>query len=136
MEKGNNLFKIKPGDTLSFGVIKTATGVQFSVYLPCEKDCKLKFYYIGRREPACVISLTDEYKRGGVYFVVITGINGGGKDGRSIMQVLSQDFEYMYEADGREFIDPYAQVLHGKSSWGKTVNNNKQKPGRNMPWGF
>ena len=127
MEKRNNLFNIKPGDTLSFGVIKTATGVQFSVYLPCEKDCKLKFYYIGRREPACVISLTDEYKRGGVYFVVITGINGGGKDGRSIMQVLSQDFEYMYEADGREFIDPYAQVLHGKSSWGKTVNNNKQK---------
>lgn len=125
MEKGNNLFKIKPGDTLSFGVIKTTTGVQFSVYLPYEKNCKLKFYYIEKKEPACIISLTDEYKRGGVYFVVITGIDGGNKDGRSIMQVLSQDFEYMYEADGREFIDPYAQVLHGKSSWGKTVNKQR-----------
>ena len=54
-----------------------ASGVQFSVYLPDEKDCKLKFYYIGRKEPACVIPLTDEYKRGGVYFITITGINSG-----------------------------------------------------------
>lgn len=127
MEKRNNLFNIKPGDTLSFGVIKAATGVQFSVYLPDEKDCKLKFYYIGRKEPACVIPLTEEYKRGGVYFVVITGINNEVKDGRSIMQALSQDFEYMYEADGREFIDPYAQVIHGKPSWGKAVNSSRQR---------
>lgn len=127
MEKRNNLFNIKPGDTLSFGVIKAATGVQFSVYLPDEKDCKLKFYYTGRKEPACVIPLTEEYKRGGVYFVVITGINNEVKDGRSIMQVLSQDFEYMYEADGKEFIDPYAQVIHGKPSWGKVVNSSRQR---------
>ena len=104
MGERNNLFNIKPGDTLSFGVIKAATGVQFSVYLPDEKNCKLKFYYIGRKEPACVIPLTEEFKRGGVYFVVVTGINSEDKDGRSIMQVLSQDFEYMYEADGKEFI--------------------------------
>lgn len=127
MEKRNNLFNIKPGDTLSFGVIKAATGVQFSVYLPYEKECKLKFYYIGRKEPACVIPLTEEFKRGGVYFVTITGINNKNKDGRSLIQILSQDFEYMYEADGREFIDPYAQIIHGKPSWGKTSKNSRQK---------
>ncbi len=127
MEKRNNLFNIKPGDTLSFGVIKAATGVQFSVYLPYEKECKLKFYYIGRKEPACVIPLTEEFKRGGVYFVTITGINNKDKDGRSLIQILSQDFEYMYEADGREFIDPYAQIIHGKPPWGKTGSNSRQK---------
>lgn len=138
MEKKNNLFNIKPGDTLSFGVIKAATGVQFSVYLPDEKDCKLKFYNIGRKEPACVIPLTEEFKRGGVYFVVITGINNSNKDGRSIMQVLSEDFEYMYEADGREFIDPYAQVIHGKPSWGKPVDGGRRKLVRGgiCPGGF
>lgn len=126
MGERNNLFNIKPGDTLSFGVIKAATGVQFSVYLPDEKNCKLKFYYIGRKEPACVIPLTEEFKRGGVYFVVVTGINSEDKDGRSIMQVLSQDFEYMYEADGKEFIDPYAQVVHGKPSWGKAAGGRQR----------
>ncbi len=126
MGERNNLFNIKPGDTLSFGVIKAATGVQFSVYLPDEKNCKLKFYYIGRKEPACVIPLTEEFKRGGVYFVVVTGINSEDKDGRSIMQVLSQDFEYMYEADGKEFIDPYAQVVHGKPSWGKAAGSRQR----------
>lgn len=126
MEKRNNLFNIKPGDTLSFGVIKAATGVQFSVYLPDETDCKLKFYYIGRKEPACVIPLTEEFKRGGVYFVVITGINSNEEDRRSIMQILSQDFEYMYEAGGKEFIDPYAQVIHGKPSWGKAAGSRQK----------
>ncbi len=136
MEKGNNLFNIKPGDTLSFGVIKAATGVQFSVYLPDEINCKLKFYYIGRKEPACIIPLTEEFKRGGVYFVVITGINNNKEDRRSIMQVLSQDFEYMYEASGKEFIDPYAQVIHGKPSWGKAVSRQKFVRGGICPEGF
>ncbi len=136
MEKGNNLFNIKPGDTLSFGVIKAATGVQFSVYLPDEINCKLKFYYIGRKEPACIIPLTEEFKRGGVYFVVITGINNNKEDRRSIMQVLSQDFEYMYEAGGKEFIDPYAQVIHGKPSWGKAVSRQKFVRGGICPEGF
>lgn len=126
MKKDNNLFKIKPGDTLSFGVIRVAAGVQFSVYLPDAKDCKLKLYHIGRKEPACVIALTKEYKRGGVYFVTISGINDE-NDNRSIVQILSQDFEYMYEADGKEFIDPYAQIIHGKSMWGKALNDKQKK---------
>ena len=126
MEKKNKLFNVKPGDTLSFGVIMAASGVQFSVYLPDEKDCKLKFYYIGRKEPACVIPLTDEYKRGGVYFITITGINSGSR-GRSLAQVLSQDFEYMYEADGKEFIDPYAHIIHGKSTWGKVMEESQKR---------
>lgn len=126
MEKKNKLFNVKPGDTLSFGVIMAASGVQFSVYLPDEKDCKLKFYYIGRKEPACVIPLTDEYKRGGVYFVTITGINSDSR-GRSLAQVLSQDFEYMYEADGKEFIDPYAHIIHGKSTWGKVMEESQKR---------
>lgn len=126
MEKKNKLFNVKPGDTLSFGVIMAASGVQFSVYLPDEKDCKLKFYYIGRKEPACVIPLTDEYKRGGVYFITVTGINSDSR-GRSLAQVLSQDFEYMYEADGKEFIDPYAHIIHGKSTWGKVLEESQKR---------
>ena len=128
MKNKKSLFKIRPGDLLSFGVIKVASGVQFSVYLPGEANCKLKLYRIGRKEPACVIPLTGEYKRGGVYFVIITGISESYKsEGRSIAQILSQDFEYMYEADGREFIDPYVHVIPGKSVWGKVYEEQNKK---------
>lgn len=127
MREKNNLFNTKPGDTLSFGVIRVAAGVQFSVYLPDEKDCKIKFYYKGRKEPACVIPLTEGFKRGGVYFITITGINYDDRSGRSLVQILSQDFEYMYEAGGREFIDPYAHIIHGKSIWGKALNASQKR---------
>lgn len=125
MGKKNRLFNIKPGDTLSFGVIRVAAGVQFSIYLPDGNDCNLKFYYTGRKEPACVIPLTKEYKRGGVYFITITGINGD-TSGRSLMQILSEDFEYMYETGGKEFADPYAHIIHGKANWGKALNDSQK----------
>lgn len=127
MEKKNSLFNIQPGDTLSFGIIRVAAGVQFSIYLPDGNDCKLKFYYTGRKEPACIIPLTNEYKRGGVYFITITGINKTDSRERSLMQILSQDFEYMYEASGREFVDPYAHIIHGKQVWGKVLNSSQKK---------
>lgn len=127
MRETNSLFNVKTGDTLSFGVIKVATGVQFSIYIPDGNDCKLKFYYTGRVEPACIIPLTNEYKRGGVYFITITGINKTDDNGRSLVQILSQDFEYMYEVDGREFVDPYAHIIHGKHIWGKALDSSQEK---------
>ena len=117
------MFNVKPGYTLSFGVNKVASGVQFSLYFPEGKNCMLKLYKIGKKEPSYVVNLTNEYKRGGVYFVTITG-----KDDKSdIAAILSKDYEYMYEADGEEFIDPYAQVIHGHDIWGKTLNDEQKK---------
>lgn len=127
MGNKDKLFNIKPGNTLSFGVIRVAAGLQFSVYLPNGNNCKLKFYYTGRKETACVIPLTNEYKKGGVYFITITGINSNDTSERSLAQVLSQDFEYMYEVDGKEFIDPYTHIIHGKPTWGKSLNDNQIK---------
>ncbi len=123
MEKNKGLFSIKAGDTLSFGVTKVADGVQFSIYIPGVTESYLKLYKKGRKEPSCVIRLTDEYKRGSVYFLKITGIKRRkDKDSRSLAAILSEEFEYMYETDGKEFIDPYAQVIHGRSNWGKVVD--------------
>lgn len=111
------LFNVQPGDTLTLGVTKVVKGVQFAVYLPDKKVCALKLYRIGRKLPAAVIPLKDEYKKGSVYFLTITGIRG--YDNCDIAAVLSEEYEYMYEADGQEFVDPYAQIIHGREKWGK-----------------
>ena len=121
------LFNVQPGDTLTLGVTKVVRGVQFAVYLPNKKKCMLKLYRIGRKLPAAVIPLKDEYKKGSVYFVTVTGIKGD--DTCNIAKVLSEEYEYMYEADGEEFADPYAQIIHGRDRWGKRRNPDSVRAG-------
>lgn len=113
-----DLFTFCAGNSLPFGVAKVPEGVQFAVYLPESKESYLKLYKKGRKLPYCEIALTEKYKVGGVYFVTVQKAPDV-KDSRSVDEILSQDFEYMYEADGVEFIDPYAEYITGRGVWGK-----------------
>lgn len=118
MKKRNDIFEYQAGGILPFGVSQVSTGVQFTVYLPNKKNCFLRLYRKGKKEPAMEIALTDKYKIGSVYFVILRKKKTS-KDSRSIAEILNQDYEYMYEADGEEFIDPYASVITGREKWGK-----------------
>ncbi len=121
MNKSKVVFEYKAGNNLPFGVNKVVDGVQFAVYLPDRDQCFLNLYYKGAKEPACRIELSRQYQRGSVYFVTITGV-ADSRSKRSIDQILSQDYEYMYETDGREFIDPYAAVVYGRERWGQSAD--------------
>lgn len=111
-------FSYKPGDTLPFGVTRVSDGVQFAVSIPNGKDCYLNLYRKGQKRPACRIGLSREYKRGSVYFVRVTDCPGTTPD-RSVADVLSQEYEYMYETDGEEFVDSYAAMVYGRERWGR-----------------
>lgn len=128
MNKENKLFEYRVGSSLPFGVTRVPDGVQFSVYLPQSKSCFLKLYKKGRKTPDSVIALTKKYKVGDVYFVIICKSEKL-TDSRSIAQILTQDYEYMYEADGREFIDPYADYVTGREHWGKRGSDVRQVRG-------
>lgn len=118
MDRTEKFFQYRPGDTLPFGVTKTADGVQFAVFIPEGQECYLNIYKIGQKRPVCRIRLSKEYRRGSVYFVKITDCPGTDQE-HTVAEVLSQNYEYMYEVDGKEFIDPYAAVLHGRERWGR-----------------
>ena len=120
MDKTEKLFQYKPGDNLPFGVTKVADGVQFAVSIPHGRECYLNLYRTGQKRPVCRIHLTREFRRGCVYFVKITGCPEIQND-KSVADILSQGYEYMYEVDGKEFVDPYAAVIHGRERWGKRV---------------
>lgn len=128
MSRGNNLFEYRAGNALPFGVTKVPDGVQFAVYLPKSDTCFLKLYKKGRKSPYYVIELTDKYKVGSVFFVTVCKAKNA-KDSRRIEEILTQDFEYMYEADGREFIDPYADYITGREHWGKRTAQKGQERG-------
>lgn len=118
MTKENHPFEYHMGNALSFGVVQVPEGVQFSVHLPNQKKCFLKLYKKGEKKPVRVLELTDKYKMGSAYFVTVSK-SGENQDTRSVAEILSQDYEYLYEADGKEFVDPYADYVTGRELWGK-----------------
>lgn len=118
-------FTIKPGHALPLGVTKVQDGVQFAIYLPDRKQCFLKLYRIGRSEPDYRIPLIDEYRVGSVYFVLLHLADDVAEE-CSLSQILSDGYEYLYEADGEDLIDPYAPALSGRNKWGK------REPGRQV----
>lgn len=116
MNKRKGIFKYRAGNAMLFGVTKLSEGVQFAVYLPNCKKCCLKLYRCGRKTPASVVELTDKYKIGSVYLVTVCKADDC-EDSRRIEEILSQDYEYTYEADGVEFVDPYADYVTGREVW-------------------
>lgn len=128
MTKENHPFRYQAGHTLSFGVTLVPEGVQFAIYLPDQKECRLKLYKKGQKKPVSVVELTDKYKMGSSYFVIVDKAENS-TDTREIADILTQDYEYMYEADGQEFIDPYADCIYGREQWGKRSAGRKERGG-------
>ena len=119
MKLGKEVFDIKSGTTLSFGVTKVSDGVQFAIQCPADKKCILNLYRIGRKEPSYKIELTDEYRHGGACFVKLCIRGQFTEAGQRAADILSKQYEYTYEIDGVEFVDPYAHVVHGRNQWGR-----------------
>lgn len=115
-------FKFKPGNGLPMGVSKVAEGVQFSMYLPENKECYLKLYRTGRKKASYRIPFTKEYRFGNVNSMIVQFAGSRKKEegtvpSVSLSEVLTNTFEYTYEIDGVESIDPYASGVTGRNRW-------------------
>lgn len=131
MKHPKEIFDIEPGTTLSFGVTKMSDGVQFALQCPPDKKCYLNLYIIGKKEPEYKIELKDEYRQGGACFVKLSIKDVEDESicrGQRTAQILSQKYEYTYEADGKEFTDPYAQKINGRERWGKRKESSEDAP--------
>ena len=118
MDKEKIPFEFHTGISQAFGVTKVPNGVQFSVYLSHCSKCFLKLYKKGKKTPVATIELDEKYKMGSAYFIVVKKA-AGAENQRTIWEILEEDYEYMYEADGTEFVDPYADFVTGRGHWGK-----------------
>ena len=128
MTKEKHPFDYHVGNTLSFGVTRVPGGVQFAVYLPDQKKCLLKLYRKGGEHPEHVLELTSRFKKGSAYFVTVAKSEDC-RDCRSAEDILTQDYEYLYEAEGREFVDPYADYVTGRDGWGRRSESKPQRGG-------
>ncbi|MEE3392358.1 MAG: alpha-amylase [Lachnospiraceae bacterium] len=115
----SNKFMILPGYVMTFGVINVNGGVQFSVMKKAKGDLYLNLYKKGAVRPEIHLHLTEEYRRGSVYFVTVAkNPKYSEKDDRPISEILSDDYEYTYESEKGEFVDSFSAKINGRESYG------------------
>lgn len=104
MQKG---FTVKQGMDLPLGLSYQNRCFWFAVSLPRAKSCNLVLFKIGETMPAEVLPM--DASAVGVFTI---GIILPQKNGNT-------EYEYLYEADGVRFCDPYAGKINGRDLFGE-----------------
>ena len=105
------------GTGMPLGVVKTGRNQwQFSVARKRGKETELLLFHAGEEEDSIRIKLTDEYLIGGVYSVVLTFSDAG-------------ICEYLYEINGKSYLDPYVKKIAGRDVFGGERVSEKQVRG-------
>ena len=111
--------KLRPGRVLPFGATIVEGGVNFSISSSNATSCSLALFRRHEPEPYVVIPLTDEFRIGNVFAVIVYDLD-------------YEDTEYGYTFDGpndftaghwfdptKILIDPYAKIISGRDVWGE-----------------
>ena len=112
--KKDEVFKISYGKPLPLGVTKEKNTTYFSVVIEEDQECYLNLYKKGDIKKFASFLLGPEYKTGSIYAVAIENLP-------------TDELEYMYEVKGREFVDPQAKQINGRSVWGKCLGAKEKK---------
>ena len=115
-KKNESSWKIVYGSPKALGVTKEGTITYFSVALESSTDSYLHIYKKGSREKLLTIPLEDKYRFGDVFTI-------------GIDKLPVDELEYTYEANHREYVDPYAKKVVGRRCWG-VFSDSKEEPFR------
>lgn len=98
-------FTVKKGKPFPLGLTKVSNGINLAVAMKNAIEPALLLYNSkdGKREFS--ISLTEDYRFGNIYSVLLEGIE-------------ENQYEYNFYDGRKRFQDPYARTLHGCKKWG------------------
>lgn len=99
---------VSRGDAFPLGIKIVNQSIHFSVAVQDATQCKLNLYRKGEIG-ACYVIEMGEYRIGDVFSV-------------AIRDLPKEEFEYTYEVDGKEFVDPCAKAIAGRGTWGHRLS--------------
>lgn len=107
-------YKIKSGNPMMLGAIKTNNGINFALMVNGKerKYCSVILYKKGTMEVVAEIPFSNERWYGNVCTMCIDGIN-------------LNNFDYNYRVGNKVITDPYASIINGASVFGE--NDIKKK---------
>ena len=94
---------IKEGDYLALGATVSKNQVTFTFKGEKEDNCRIVLIHKVTKEKA-FISVPEEFSLGSLRSIVVCGLR-------------TQDYNYRYEINGEEQLDPYAKVIVGREIW-------------------
>ncbi|ESA38966.1 glycogen debranching enzyme [Leptolyngbya sp. Heron Island J] len=113
-------FKIRRGRPFPYGATLVPNGINFSVFSSGATSCVLVLFKRRESQPFAEIPFPQEFRTGNVFAMTVFGLD-------------HENIEYGYRMDGpynpeagdwfdasKVLADPYAKVLGGRETWGKT----------------
>ncbi len=117
-----NDFSVRIGKPMPFGTTVIGDSVNFSIFSRHATACTLVLYHIGDDEPFIELPFPPEFRIGNVYTMQVFGLT-------------PEQIEYGFRLDGpyvpheghrfkedNILLDPYAKLIGGRDTWGKTPN--------------
>lgn len=98
-------YAVKDGNPARLGVTKDGKQVNFAIAVPDQKSCSLLLYPKGAKEAEISIPISAGSRYGDVRAVAIE-------------KLPFRQYEYTYQIDGEEVLDPYAKAFRGREVWG------------------
>lgn len=103
---------VKEGNYLSLGTSITKNQVTFT--LECEKEDPCRIVLISKStQEKEYIDVPADFCMGSIRSLTVSGLN-------------PQDYNYLYEINGKEQLDPYARVIVGREKWNDSARKNKK----------
>ncbi len=94
---------VKEGNYLALGAKISKNQIVFTFEAEKEDDCRIVLINKATKEKVFV-SVPEEFCRGSLRSITVVGLN-------------AQEYNYLYEINGKELIDPYATVIVGREVW-------------------
>lgn len=110
----DDIIKVERGNGLPLGATRVGKRQwQFSVAIDRKKEISLLLFRSGESKPAFMQILNKQFMVGGVFSVILTF-------------ATDEVMEYLYLAEGKEHLDPYARQIVGNESFGMDENTPKK----------
>lgn len=112
------------GVTERLGVTLWKDGINFALYLPDEKECRLNLYNRVTEKQLFSLRLTNEYRNGNIFSVFIKQKQF--KKFFPEQEDWLKKLGYLYESRRGEFLDPCATLLYGREEFGQKKSERKK----------
>lgn len=102
---------------------------------------QITFTFEGEKEDVCRVVLVHKTTKEKEYIEVPSDFCMGSLRSITVSGINPQEYDYLYEINGKDVLDPYATVIVGREKWNdETRKENKYKlaagfDGVNFPWG-
>lgn len=102
------------GEPFPLGVKQRNGAIHFSVVILDDNQCKLHLYKKGEEIPFTTIVMGESECIGGIFTI-------------GICNLPKEEWEYTYEVRGKEFVDPCAKRIAGRTEWGKRLTRREKQ---------